>query len=67
MEKRDLNSDPSAVQPIASCYTDSTIPVIKRWKSNIKMRLMETGCGNMDKTEFRTANTISNDEPSVTL
>jgi hypothetical protein len=68
VENRVSNSDPSAVQPIASCYTGSTVPVIKRWKSNIKMRFTETGCGNLDRTEFRTvANTISNVEPSVIL
>jgi hypothetical protein len=44
---RDSNSDPSAVQPVASRYTDSAIAMDRR---DIKKNINETG---WKKSEFR--------------
>jgi hypothetical protein len=38
----DSSSDPSAVQPVASRYTDHTVPAVM-WEGNIEMNLKEVG------------------------
>jgi hypothetical protein len=42
-----MNSNPSAVQPVASRYTDCTI-LAHSWEGNIKIDFTEIGCDIVD-------------------